>query len=150
MMDVKCHELSKTRGKDSPVVPRNPGLLIVDDLDMILTWLKFELEPKGFTVFLAADGDDAIHLYRRHRGQIDLVLLDVQMAGMDGPTTLAILQMVDPDVLACFMTGNSGMYTNEDLLERGAASVLDKPFSADELIRHLHEVLSERRTPEIR
>jgi CheY-like chemotaxis protein len=73
------------------------------------------------------DGDDALDLYRRHRSQIDVVLLDVQMPGLDGPHTLEALQRFNPDVVACFMTENPGIYTEEDLLERGAACVFNKP-----------------------
>ena len=58
-------------------------------------------------MWLAVDGDDALDLYQRHRAEIDLVLLDVQMPGLDGPRTLDALREFDPDVLACFMTGSA-------------------------------------------
>jgi CheY-like chemotaxis protein len=111
----------------STASPRNPGILIADDMGLMLTLLKLELEPRGFNVWLAVDGDDALDLYRRHRSQIDVVLLDVQMPGLDGPHTLAALQRFNPDVVACFMTENPSIYTEEDLLECGAACVFNKP-----------------------
>jgi CheY-like chemotaxis protein len=77
---------------------RKPGILIADDMALILTLLKFELESRGFNAWLAVDGNDALDLYRRHREEIDLVLLDVQMRGLDGPHTLEALQQFDPDV----------------------------------------------------
>jgi CheY-like chemotaxis protein len=141
MIAAKSHDLSKGREMDFRAVPRNPGILIVDDMGLILTLLKFELEPRGFTVWLAVDGDDALDLYRRNRAEIDLVLLDVQMPGLDGPHTLAILQKCNPDVLACFMTGNPGTYTEEELLERGAARVFNKPFRAEQIAQCLQELL---------
>jgi CheY-like chemotaxis protein len=121
---------------------RAPGVLIADDMGLILTLLKFALERDGFTVWLAVDGDDAVDLYRRNRSGIDLVLLDVQMPGMDGPRTLEALRRINPDVLACFMTGNGGPYTRDELLARGAARVFAKPFVAHTLARALCEVLS--------
>lgn len=111
-----------------PSNSRNPGILLADDMALILTLLKFELESRGFAVWLAVDGDDALDLYRRHGTKIDLVLLDVQMPGLDGPHTLEALQRINPDVVACFMTGNAGRYSEEDLLERGAACIFNKPF----------------------
>jgi two-component system OmpR family response regulator len=141
MIGVKNHELLKATAKDSLAIPRNPGILIVDDMEFILRLLKFELEPRGFNVWLAVDGDDALDLYRRNGAEIDLVLLDVQMPGLDGPHTLAILQRFDPDVRACFMTGNSGTYTEEDLLERGAACVFNKPFRTDDVAQYLQNLV---------
>ena len=87
------------------------------------------------------DGDDALDLYSRNSAEIDLVLLAVEMPGLDGPHTLAALQRLCPNVLACFMTGNFGAYTEEDLLERGAACVFNKPFRADEVAKCLQEIM---------
>ena len=141
MIDVMNHEPSKATVKDSRAISRGPGILIADDMGPMLTLLKLELEPRGFSVWLAVDGDDALDLYRRHHAEIDLVLLDVQMPGLDGPRTLAALQRLDPNVLACFMTGNSGAYTQEDLLERGAICVFNKPFRAAEVAQFLQKLM---------
>jgi len=116
-------------------------MLIVDDTAYILSLLKFELEPRGFNVWLAVDGQDALDLYRCHHAEIDAVLLDVEMPGLDGPHTLAELQAIDPGVLACFMTGGSGVYTEEDLLERGAVCVFEKPFRISEVVHFLQKLV---------
>jgi CheY-like chemotaxis protein len=121
---------------------RKPGILIADDMALILTLLKFELEARGFSVWLAVDGDDALDLYRRHRGEIDLVLLDVNMPGLDGPHTLAALQRLNPKVIAGFMTGGAGCYTEENLRERGAVCIFHKPFSFAEVADLLQSVAS--------
>jgi CheY-like chemotaxis protein len=112
---------------------RNPGILIADDMALILTLLKFELESRGFNVWLAVDGDDAIDLYRRHRHEIDLVLLDEQMPGLDGPHTLQALRQIDPDVLACFMTGSGGTNMEVALQDCAAAWIFRKPFRPAEV-----------------
>lgn len=112
---------------------RHPGVLVVDDMGLILTLLKLELEENGCNVWVASDGASAIELYRKRRAEIDIVLLDVQMPGLDGPATLAALQEVNPDLRACFMTGNPGVYTEQDLIERGAAWVFNKPFRTAEV-----------------
>ena len=126
---------------------RNPGILIADDMGLLLTLLKFELEPRGFNVWLAVDSSDAIDLYRRHQDQIDLVLLDVQMPGLDGPHTLAHLQRIDRDVAACFMTGGSGAYTEVELLNRGAIHVFTKPFRLAEIAEALERLCSPSAMP---
>src|SRR5262249_58605364 len=68
--ELKDHELSGASEKTPPRLPRNPGILIADDMGLILTLLKFELEACGFTVWLAVDGDDAVDLYRRNHEEM--------------------------------------------------------------------------------
>jgi CheY-like chemotaxis protein len=140
--ELKEHELSDATDMAPQSVVRNPGVLIADDMALILTLLKFELESRGFNVWLAVDGDDALDLYRRHRDEIDLVLLDVQMPGLDGPHTLEALQRLNPDVVACFMTGNTGIYTDEVLLDRGASWIFGKPFRPADIADLLQRVVS--------
>ena len=109
------------------------GVLVADDEAAVRAVLGLALRFHGFNVWLAAGGPEAEELYRRHRGEIDLVLLDVQMPGMDGPWTLAALRQVDPGVRCCFKSGYTGDYTAEQLLELGAVRVFGKPFRLEEL-----------------
>jgi CheY-like chemotaxis protein len=134
------HQETNRRG----VIARNPGILIADDQALILTLLKFEVESRGFNAWLALDGDDALDLYRRHHDEIDVVLLDVHMPGLDGPRTLEALRRLNPDVVACFMSGDLSIYTEEDLIDRGAAWVFGKPFRPAVVADLLQQVL--RRT----
>jgi CheY-like chemotaxis protein len=119
-------------------VARRPEILVVEDEPAIRRMLELVLRYYGFTVRLAAGGGEAIELFDRHRGTIDVVLLDVQMPTIDGPQTLTALRALDARVRAVFMTGNGGAYTTEDLRRRGAVDILQKPFkSMSELARLL-------------
>jgi CheY-like chemotaxis protein len=138
----KNHEPSDATDAVHQPIARNPGILIADDKVLILTLLKFELQSRGFKVWLAVDGDDAVALYRSHRDEIDLVLLDVHMPGLDGPRTLEALQRINPDIVACFMAGNANIYTEEDLLDRGATWVFGKPSNPAEIADLLQRVAS--------
>jgi CheY-like chemotaxis protein len=139
-MTVELKQQQRANGCGA--IARKPGILIADDMALILTLLKFELEPRGLAVWLAVDGDDALDLYRRHRNDIDLVLLDVRMPGLDGPQTMAALQRLNPDVVVCFMSGDFGTYTKEELLDRGAAWIFSKPFRPVEVADLLQLVAS--------
>ena len=114
----------------SPTVARFV-ILVVDDNEGIRRMLQSALRALNFEVRAAGSGDEALDLFRRHT--IDLVLLDVQMPVMDGPETLARLRQIDPQVRCCFMSGNSGAYTVEELLRRGATHVIQKPFRLADL-----------------
>jgi CheY-like chemotaxis protein len=119
---------------------RSPGVLIADDMALNLTLLKFELESRGFIAWLAVDGDDAIDLYRRHRDEIDVVLLSVQMPGIDGPQTLEVLRRINPQVAACFLLGNDAEYSQEELFNRGAVCVFTKPICPVEIADVLQRI----------
>ena len=112
------------------MAPRRPEVLVVEDEPVVLQMLTVVLHHYGFTVRQARGGSEALALFRQHGDTIDVVLLDVQMPGTDGPHTLAMLQALDPGVRAVFMSGNTGSYTADDLRRGGAIDVLQKPFTS--------------------
>jgi CheY-like chemotaxis protein len=114
-----------------------PGVLVVDDEHLVRIMVQLGLERNGFEVWLASSGREAIQLYRKHRGRIAVVLLDVCMEGLDGPQTLDALRELNPSVLVCFMSGDTGAYRPEELRQRGAAYVIAKPFRLDQLANTL-------------
>ncbi len=124
------------------VLPGKYGVLVVDDEEPVRALLNVWLRQRGFSVFTAGDGREALDVYRRRREAIDMVLLDVRMPGPDGPATLASLQVLEPGVRFCFMSGEFGKHTEDDLRKLGAAAVFPKPFSLVEVARVLEELAS--------
>ncbi|MBI1914143.1 MAG: response regulator [Planctomycetes bacterium] len=121
--------------------PGSPaGVLVVDDETAVLCVVAARLRHEGFKVWLAGGGHQGIEVYQRHLEEIGVVLLDVQMPGMDGPQTLTVLQKLCPTVRCCFMTGNSVPSTEAGLLERGAVRVFRKPIVFTELIDTLNQL----------
>ena len=116
---------------------RKPLVLVVDDESALRSVLALVLPRWGVEVLEAGCGDEAVELYRQHGDEIVLVLMDVNMPGPSGPETLEALQQIKPEVRCCFMTGNLGSFTGEELLRRGAESVIDKPFDLGALARLL-------------
>jgi CheY-like chemotaxis protein len=100
------------------------SVLVVDDDPLVLEMLDAVLPCYGFAVHKAAGGQQALDLYRTHRGSIGVVLLDLKMPGLSGPQTLAALRGVDPDLGCVFMSG----YSAEEALPAGADRVVQKPF----------------------
>jgi CheY-like chemotaxis protein len=120
---------------------RRPGVLVVDGEVVVRKVLDLGLWREGFAVWLAGDGYEALELYRRRAGEIDLVLLEVRLPGSGGPQTLAALRRLNPEVRCCLMNGTLGDYTDEELLELGAAAYLNKPFSFMEVALVLRRML---------
>ena len=102
--------------------------------------LHDKLRQEGFSVWLAADGQEALDLYRTHRETIDVALLDVCMPGLDGPRTLVALQQLTPQIRCCFMSGYLGNHIEKDLCGAGAARVFAKPFRLDEVANVLGQL----------
>jgi len=125
---------NRSRGRAGDPTKTRFGALIVDDDDLIRVMLRLALEKDGFEVWAASGGVEAIHLFRRHRGRIDIVLMDVQMPDLDGPQTLDAIRKIEPDCRACFVSGDTGEYTPEDLIRHGAHAVFQKPFRLVDLV----------------
>jgi CheY-like chemotaxis protein len=121
---------------------QRPGVLIVDDDRAIRIILGTGLESEGLTTWLADSGLDALTIYRENRRDVALVLMDVNMPGLDGPRTLIALRKMDPAVRCCFMTGGLVSYTEEYLRRLGAEQVFHKPFVLTDLIRVLGDMVS--------
>jgi CheY-like chemotaxis protein len=120
-----------------------PGILVVDDDQMLLALLKLVFQRQGFAVWAAASGAMAVDLYRRHQEHINVVLLDVCMPGQAGPEVLAELKRHDPFVTCCFMSGHTGDYTVEDLEDLGAVACYDKPFRTQEMAKELWQLATQ-------
>jgi CheY-like chemotaxis protein len=112
----------------------------VDDQPVLRRILSLGLSAAGFDVRLAASGPEAVAVYREHGRDIDLVLLDVRMPGLDGPQTLAALREIDPTVRCCFMSGQAATYGPDELRALGAVGVIPKPFNLAELGRALRDL----------
>jgi CheY-like chemotaxis protein len=120
----------------------SPGVLIADDESAILDFLRRGLGLYGFTVWTAKNGKEAVEIYKANRQGIAAVLLDVLMPDQDGPSTLGVLRTIAPDIRCCFMSGDLGQYTQDELLAGGAAHVLSKPFPLSEVARILQLMAS--------
>ena len=116
-------------------------ILVVDDDPVICKLIGLLLEEEGFEVLSAENGPDAIRLSESHPGEIDLLLSDVTMPGMDGPTLAARLRAGDPDLPVLFVSGYcEEAPSNSDK----PLPLLSKPFSLDLLLRIVRRMVRSR------
>ncbi len=128
-----------------PDRPRGAGelILVVDDEAPVRMMTQRMLEAFGYRVVLAAHGAEALAIYTERKHQIAVVITDMMMPVMDGPTTIRALQSLDPGVR---IIASSGMHGRGDDAAEGPGALvrhfLPKPYSAATLLTALREVLS--------
>ena len=103
-------------------------VLLVDDEQILRRSVARRLKQAGFLVTEAGDGGEAVTAYRP--GVHLLVLLDLDMPGLDGEQTQAELLRRDPDARIVFVTGYVDPERATAMLDRGALAVLEKPLLA--------------------
>jgi CheY-like chemotaxis protein len=118
-------------------------VLMVDDEPYVRRVAELSLSRVGkWTVILAASGPEALAVAARE--EPDLILLDVMMPGMDGPTALSALQALPAtaSIPVVFMTAKVQEREIERYLELGAAGVVCKPFDPMALPDHIRRIVS--------
>lgn len=116
-------------------------VLYVEDEPDIHEIVKLALERLGgYQVSVCDNGNDALAMVGDF--QPDLILLDVMMPGMDGPTTLAELRKINEfkDCPIVFMTAKVQANEIQHLLDLGAADVISKPFDPIALSEQLQKI----------
>jgi CheY-like chemotaxis protein len=126
------------RPSSQAVTSGKPGILIADDHRLYRRLLETWFREHGFTVWVAADGREAVRLHQAHAKEISVALLDVHMPDLDGPGSLAALRQDGASIPCCFMTTNLTRSQEAQLLALGAAGVFEKPL----LLREATAVIS--------
>jgi len=105
------------------------------------------LKRLGLEVIAAADGREAVELFRKHRKKIDLVLLDLTMPRLDGEEALTEIRKIDPSARVVIASGYSEADLAERFAGRGLSGVLQKPYSLGRLRGLLSSLLPARGQP---
>jgi DNA-binding NtrC family response regulator len=118
-------------------------ILVVDDEPEVRKLVGAMVSRYGFNVLTADSGEHAITLFKKHTGEIDLLLTDVVAPGMSGPMLADKLTEMQPGLKVLFMSGyDNTQVVQHYVVEKGYA-LLPKPFSLEELGRKVEEVLGE-------
>ncbi len=116
----------------------NETILVVDDEPKIVKLARDYLERNGFRVLAADDGNTALAVARRERP--DLIVLDLNLPGMDGLDVCRALRLVS-DVPVIMLTARTEEADRLIGLELGADDYITKPFSPRELVTRVRVVL---------
>jgi len=131
-------------GGDQPpvsVAARGETVLLVEDEDIVREPTRRILLRNGYSVFSAANADDALALLREHSGPIHLLLTDVVMPGRSGRELSEEVVQDRPETKVLFMSGYSqDVIVHQGVLDEGV-HLIEKPFNSGDLLRKVREVL---------
>jgi two-component system cell cycle sensor histidine kinase/response regulator CckA len=118
-------------------------ILLVEDEEGLRGLNARGLASRGYTVLEAANGIEAIEVLREQDGQVDLVVSDVVMPEMDGPTLLKEMRKTNPALKMVFVSGYAEDAFEKNLPEGGQFAFLPKPFTLKQLVAVVKETIGE-------
>lgn len=122
-------------------------VLLVDDEDTVREVVSEMLGKLGFTVLKAADGGEALRIFRENRPAIRLVLLDCTMPGMSGHEVFVEIKKMDKDAKVILSSGYDEKEVIGDHDLDGLAGFIKKPYRLENLSEKFYEVLNPRPKP---
>jgi PAS domain S-box-containing protein len=129
-------------------LPKGEGvILIIDDEDAVRTVAAEMLELCGYKVFTAENGVRGGDLYMRHRDEIRVVLLDINMPIISGAETMLKLKTIDPGVKVVVTSGFIKDEKADVMMDLGAVGFVQKPFTLHQLSKTVSDALGRDESP---
>ncbi len=122
-------------------------ILVVDDEAQIADMITASLEANSYSAATAYGGEPGVDRVRAEK--FDLVIMDIQMPGMDGITALGEMKKLDPEIEVIIATGHGTMSTAIQSLRKGAFDYLHKPFEIKELLAVVERAMEKRKFNDI-
>lgn len=132
---------TKSRGQD---LTGQGTILLVEDEEGLRALNARGLRSRGYQVIEAANGVEALEVLEENNGEVDLVVSDVVMPEMDGPTLLTSMRGRNPDLKVIFVSGYAEDAFAKSLPENQQFAFLPKPFSLSQLVAAVKETMAEQ------
>jgi CheY-like chemotaxis protein len=124
-------------------------ILLVEDDDTLRPLVTEVLEGYGYTVLATGDSTEALTIAKENRANLDLLLTDMVMPGLDGGRLAAALIQSDPNLKVLFTSGYPSAMVTQHGLTASNISFIQKPFLADELARKIRLTLGSGAAPAV-
>ncbi len=118
-------------------------ILIADDEETVCAVGKQMLERLGFSVLTAADGREALEVFKKHSSKIICVLLDLTMPHLNGEEVFRELRRIEPNVVVILCSGYNESDATQEFLGKGLAGFIQKPYTLALLREKLIETLDD-------
>jgi two-component system cell cycle sensor histidine kinase/response regulator CckA len=117
-------------------------ILLVEDEEGLRTLNARGLVSRGYTVLEAGNGVEAMEVLEKRGGDVDLVVSDVVMPEMDGPTLLKEMRQRNPELKIIFVSGYAEDAFQKNLPQHGQFAFLPKPFTLKQLVAAVKETMA--------
>lgn len=123
-------------------IKKHKGLiLIIEDEEMMLETCKNLCEHLGFDVLTAHNGETGINKFKESNNKITLIILDMEMPGLNGLETFIKLKKIDKNVRVIISSGFSMEGNVKTSISKGAKTFLKKPYRLKELSKSINKVI---------
>lgn len=116
-------------------------ILLVEDEDAVRMFSSRALRDKGYRIIEASNGESALEFIQKNASIIDLVITDVVMPKMDGPTLMEHIKEFNPKMKIIFISGYTEDSFRNSLANNSQVHFLSKPFNLKELAGKVKEVM---------
>ena len=120
-------------------------VLVIDDEEDFLNSLVMRIELRGFNVHGVLSGTEAIEFLAENPGEVDVVLLDIKMPGMDGIETLRQIRGRFPETQVIVVTGHASQEFSRLGRELGAFDYLIKPIRLEVILERIEAACDQTR-----
>ena len=117
------------------------SILIVDDEELIATMLAEHLQGLGCRTFQASNGEEALDIIKQHGDELDVAVLDLNMPVMDGKSAYTKMTELKPDLKVLLASGYTLKGSAEEILTKGAQGFIQKPYSLDNIVSKIRQIL---------
>lgn len=139
--EEKAPPLSEAPPEKPKDLTGKASVLLVEDEDAVRMFASRALKNKGYKVWEAASGDAALEIVATHGDEIDLLISDVVMPNMDGPTLVKAIRERNKRMKIIFISGYAEDAFKKNLAKGEPFSFLPKPFSLKQLAEKVKDVL---------
>lgn len=140
------YETSSEEVNNPEVIEGTEGVLIVEDEETLRNLLHDLLLSKGYRVYAAGDGKEAVNLYTSHSHEIDIVISDIGLPRMSGEDLFREIKMINPEIQVILASGYLDPTLKAILLNEGVRDFISKPYHPEEVLRKLRKVLDQRKS----
>jgi DNA-binding NtrC family response regulator len=120
----------------------NSSVLVVENDLLVREALEDILSTIGLKVIGADNGDEGVAAYQALQDEIELVILDVRLPGMDGPKILKALRAINPSIKVIVSSGYDENEIAQRFKDQAPVSILKKPYNANALLTKVQDVLA--------
>jgi len=143
-IDEKAAVVVKSEPSPSEYPRGTETILLLEDEDCLRQVTREFLTASGYNVLEAGHGEVAIEWATVHKGPIPLIISDVVMPEMSGPSAIAKVRVLHPEIKALYVSGYAEVPVAQQLIAEGAA-LLQKPVSRMDLLKKVDEMLHGRK-----